>query len=215
LTSLNLGNNNLGDLVLPEGWTQQVNSAKTDYEYKHIDGTVLEAKPGKPEGVIAIANAIKNMGALSFLNVKGKRSLGKAIQESNVQFLVCDEWSITQDTTELDVSGKNLQAADATLLAGVISNNGAISRVNLEENQIQFSNELCVTLLRCAIGGLRIQVLEGNDFSAVNKHTMEFVLLEMFGKKDIPTEVNVESAGLTGTARLLSSLPPLLEILRV
>jgi len=89
----------------------------------------------------------------------------------------------------------------------------AISVVNLEENKILFSNELCMTLLRGAIDsrcGVRIQIEEGNDFSAVNKHTMEFALLEMFGKEDFPTEVNVDSAGLTGITRLLSSLPPFL-----
>jgi hypothetical protein len=70
LTSLNLANNNLGELVLPEGWTQQVNSTGTGYEYKHIDGTVQKARPGKPEGIIAIANAIKDMGAaMSSLNL--------------------------------------------------------------------------------------------------------------------------------------------------
>jgi hypothetical protein len=95
---------------------------------------------------------------------------------------------------------------------------GALSTVNLGENKIQFSNELCMALLRCAIDsqcGLRIQVEEGNDFSAVNKHTMEFILLGMFAKEDIPREVDVESAGLTGITRLLSSLPPLLKTLIV
>jgi hypothetical protein len=46
-----------------------------------------------------------------------------------VQFLVCDEWSVTQATTELDASGKDLQAPDAALLGGVISNNGAILKL--------------------------------------------------------------------------------------
>jgi Leucine-rich repeat (LRR) protein len=94
-------------------------------------------------GVIMLADAIKDMRALSFLNVKdnkigddGKRSRGKAIQESNVQFLVCDEWSVTQDTTELDVSGKDLQAAGAALLGGVISNNGALKSLDISSNNL-------------------------------------------------------------------------------
>jgi hypothetical protein len=69
LTSLNLANNGLGNLVLPEGWTKQANSEGTAYEYTHIDGTVQEDNPGKPEGVIAIANAIPDMGALASLNL--------------------------------------------------------------------------------------------------------------------------------------------------
>jgi hypothetical protein len=140
ISSLNLANNNLGELVPPVGWNAVGKYADgSGTKYVHIDGSEQDDPPAgsKREGIIAIANAIPDMGAISI--------------------------------------------------------------VNLGENKIQFSNELCMTLLRCAIDsrcGLRIQV-EGNDFSAV-KHTMEFVLLEMFGKEDIPTEVNVESAGLTG-----------------
>jgi hypothetical protein len=76
-----------------------------------------------------------------------------------------------------------------------------LTKLDITKNKIPFSNELCRTLLKFVIdsrSGLRNQVEEGNDFSAVNKHTMEFVLLGMFGKENIPTEVNVESAGLTG-----------------
>jgi hypothetical protein len=203
---LNLASNKLGEIVLPEGW-----SYSNYYEkYQHTDGREQKENPGKPEGTIAIAKAIPDMGvlsvlsmkdnrlatkeggkalaqalannstlkeldvssnnwkgwhgnwqgdgpgfaqelavgiadneALSFLNVKdnkigdeGKRSLGKAIQESNVQFLVCDERSVTQDTTELDVSGKDLQAAGAALLGGVISNNGALTSLDISSNNL-------------------------------------------------------------------------------
>jgi hypothetical protein len=54
-----------------------------------------------------------------------------------VQFLVCDEWSVTQDATELDVSGKDLQAADVALLRGVISNNGTLRSLNLSSNNLK------------------------------------------------------------------------------
>jgi hypothetical protein len=69
LTSLNLAKNSLGDIVLPEGWTEQPNSEMTAYEFKHIDGTVQGDKPGKPEGIIAIANAIPDVGALITLDI--------------------------------------------------------------------------------------------------------------------------------------------------
>jgi hypothetical protein len=85
LTSLNLANNSLGDLVIPEGWTKQLTSDRTGYVYKHLDGTVQGGKPGKPEGVIAIANAIPDMGAMTRLDARendiddeGKRALQQA-----------------------------------------------------------------------------------------------------------------------------------------
>jgi hypothetical protein len=37
--------------------------------YKHTDGREQEDDPSKPEGIIAIANAIPNMRALSSLNL--------------------------------------------------------------------------------------------------------------------------------------------------
>eukprot|EP00935_MAST-01C_sp_MAST-1C-sp1_P000641 g641.t1 len=87
-------------------------------------------------GVVAIADAIPTMGALMSLNIKdnsigdeGKTALGHALLQSNVQFMICDKWSITQETTALDVSSKGLTAADAVLLAGVISANGALAKL--------------------------------------------------------------------------------------
>jgi Ran GTPase-activating protein (RanGAP) involved in mRNA processing and transport len=261
LTSLNLANNSLGDIVLAEGWTGQVNSERTAYEYKHIDGTVQGDKPGKPEGVIAIANAIpdmrllttlifggdayrngwenvtpvpatlevgmteadfsnKNLGSggaiivAAWISHKDNGALlhfdisdnnigadgGKALVEALKGNQVITTLSIAKNNLSVNSSGDN-DMSGVVALADAIPGMGAISVVNLEKNKIQFSNELCMTILRCAIDsrcGLRIKVEEGNDFSVVNKHTMEFVLLEMFGKEDFPTEVNVDSAGLTG-----------------
>jgi hypothetical protein len=56
-------------MVLPEGWTE------TGYEYnntqlfRHTDGREQKGNPGNPEGVIAIANVIPDMGALTLLNL--------------------------------------------------------------------------------------------------------------------------------------------------
>jgi hypothetical protein len=78
LMSLNLANNSLGDIVLPEGWTPQVNSDQTAFEFKHIDGTVQGDNPGKPEGVIALANVIPDMRALTSLNLASNSLEAKA-----------------------------------------------------------------------------------------------------------------------------------------
>jgi hypothetical protein len=93
--------------VLPEGWTQQVNSAKTDYEYKHIDGTLQADKPGKPEGVIAIASALPDMGAMSTVIVN---TFPLPIQD-------------IKSKAALDFSGKGLKVEDAIIIAALIPSN--------------------------------------------------------------------------------------------
>jgi hypothetical protein len=65
LSSLNLAKNNLGKLVLPEGWRQ---TGRT--EWTHLDGAKVTENPGKPEGIIAIANAIPDMRALANLDIR-------------------------------------------------------------------------------------------------------------------------------------------------
>jgi hypothetical protein len=68
LSSLNLANNNLGELVLPEDWTAEGMFTNT---HKHTDGREQKHNPGKgkPESIIAIANAIPDMRAISLLNL--------------------------------------------------------------------------------------------------------------------------------------------------
>jgi hypothetical protein len=67
LSVLNLASNNLGALVLPAGWTHQ-EGLRGDV-YKDIDGREQRNNPGKPEGIIAIANAIPDMRAMTSLNL--------------------------------------------------------------------------------------------------------------------------------------------------
>jgi hypothetical protein len=60
-----LASNSLGDIVLAEGWSFDNRRER----YKHTDGREQKEKPGKPEGIIAIANAIPDMGAMTSLNL--------------------------------------------------------------------------------------------------------------------------------------------------
>jgi hypothetical protein len=64
---LNLASNNLGELVLPQGWSEGWKADGSAQEYTHTDGSKQDQHPGKPECIIALANAIPNMGALSKL----------------------------------------------------------------------------------------------------------------------------------------------------
>ena len=66
---LNLALNNLGELVLPQGWSEDWKDDLSAKEYTHTDGSKQDQHPGKPEGIIALANAIPDMGAMTSLNL--------------------------------------------------------------------------------------------------------------------------------------------------
>jgi hypothetical protein len=72
---LNLASNNLGNLVLPQGWSRDWKADYSAKEYTHTDGSKQDQHPGKPEGIIALANAIPDMRALTSLDVS-KNNLG-------------------------------------------------------------------------------------------------------------------------------------------
>jgi hypothetical protein len=96
MTFLNLANNSLGDLVLPGGWTldNKGYSAPKYWKYKHEDGRVqtgVAPEGSKPEGVVAIANAIPDMGALRSLNL-ADNNLGQIVEG-----LLPDGWKSKDD----------------------------------------------------------------------------------------------------------------------
>ena len=68
---------------------------------------------------------------------EGKEAMGRAISKcESLRYVVCDEWSIVEKTTHLDLSAKSLRSADATLLAGILKNNDEVSWVNVLKNDI-------------------------------------------------------------------------------
>jgi hypothetical protein len=68
MTNMNLANNSLG---VPNGWS----GPDGDGEYKDPDGEYHDALPaGSSVGVIAIANAIPDMGAISQFTFDGAMS---------------------------------------------------------------------------------------------------------------------------------------------
>jgi hypothetical protein len=140
LTSLNLANNNLGELVLPEGWATDFKDYEGGYQYvfTHTDGTKQTLHPGKPEGIIAVADAIKDMrtGVLlsldissNGLHVEGTKLLAKSL-ESN------------QTMTSLNVSSSNMtydgkkhgDMSGVAALADAIPCMGAVASLNLASN---------------------------------------------------------------------------------
>jgi Ran GTPase-activating protein (RanGAP) involved in mRNA processing and transport len=135
-----LASNNLGELILPEGWTVDYDSDEDTEVYKHTDGREQKGNPGKPAGIIAIANAIPDMGALSSANLlrnnigtKQAKALAAILKEHPTLKSLCGNKG---DETELDMSGKNLRAEGAIMLVPEIIDNGAMSSLNLSANYL-------------------------------------------------------------------------------
>jgi hypothetical protein len=132
MTSLNLANNNLGQLVPPDGWDYQSNRSPA---FKHSDGRRQNVPPDgtKPEGVIAIANAMPGMGALLSANllknnipVEQAQELVKIMQSHKTLTTLC---GLSGKETELNMSCKMRGAGDAVMLAPEIIDNGALSKI--------------------------------------------------------------------------------------
>jgi hypothetical protein len=77
LTSLNLASNNLGAPLFPAGWTRYPDNSPS-YRFRHTDSSHQEAAPEGTSypGAITIANAIKDMRALTSLNLADNRLCG-------------------------------------------------------------------------------------------------------------------------------------------
>jgi hypothetical protein len=72
MTGLNLSENSLGTLVVPEGWTHYSGNS-TGKKFKYSDGSYSPndcAPEGTTSGAIIIADAIKDMGALIKATIK-------------------------------------------------------------------------------------------------------------------------------------------------
>ena len=100
----------------------------------------------KPADAQLLAFDLKFSSPLTSLDVRqnaigdaGKLAIGKALlasESSKLHTMHCDEWSIDPSITELDLSRKQLKAADATFLAGIIKFNSPLTQLNLWANKI-------------------------------------------------------------------------------
>jgi hypothetical protein len=126
LSYLNLASNGIGELVLPEGWSEKYGDATT-FGYTHGDGREQKEAPegstgSKPGGAIAIANAIKDMGALSKLIFGGDPDpYGNDYEPAILEV----------GMTEADLSQKNLGMGDAFIISAWLTHkdNGALSKL--------------------------------------------------------------------------------------
>jgi Ran GTPase-activating protein (RanGAP) involved in mRNA processing and transport len=135
-----LASNDLGEQVLPEGWTAGVN-ANFALEYTDTDGRKQDQHPGKPEGLIAVANAIQDMRAISSVNLLKNRigvdqaeALASILKEHSTLKSLCGNKG---DETQLDMSGKRMDAGDAIMLVPEIVDNGALLVLSLKSNNLR------------------------------------------------------------------------------
>ena len=102
--------------------------------------------------------------------------------------------------TELDLSNKNLGAGCVVLVASEIKNIGALETVNLNNNNITLSPQLCARLTKAVStsSSLCMQIIEGNDVLEA-EGTMAFELLKLLNHESDKIKcVDVRSEGLTG-----------------
>jgi Leucine-rich repeat (LRR) protein len=132
LTSLNLASNNLGELTLPTGWTSGI--VPGAFRFKGGDYIVPPAG-AKPEGVIAIANTIPDMRALSSLNMSENRMRGTEAGKALGNAL-----AVNTALKELDLSGRygmqNMDFDFIKALAPGLSVNRTLSSLNVANNEI-------------------------------------------------------------------------------
>ena len=139
LTDLNMSNNNVGQLVLPEGWEEGVGC---------FYGPNDEEQEAEPEGssrtgVLALANAIATMGALEKLlldnNALATKEAGKALAEalaanSSLKELgVSDNlWDNYDDWGKIRGDGPGF----ARELAAGVSASRALTSLNVSSNSL-------------------------------------------------------------------------------
>ena len=108
-----------------------------DGRFNRIDG------PGFAKG---IADGVKNNGALTSLNISAN-SIGTE-QEQNLVAILNEHSTLKSlcgnkgDEAELDMSGKNMGADGAIMLAPEIVANGALTSLNMSNNRIGYGGNM-------------------------------------------------------------------------
>jgi hypothetical protein len=143
LTSLNLSANKLGAAVVPKGWSRGFHGDYSNYTdsdgvvfWKHTDGRQQIDSPRKVEGIGALVNAIKDMGALTSVSTDGfPRIEGEEI----CQMVCMNKLNIAlrdKSLTELDVSGIGFGAEGTKVVAQYISDNPALTHLDISGNNL-------------------------------------------------------------------------------
>jgi hypothetical protein len=133
---LNLASNNLGELVLAAGWRSKDNDGCNPWVGP--EGQEQREKPVKPEGIIAIANAIPDMGALSILILKDNRLAtrdgGKALASALAGNLVLTALDVSSNAWYSSEGDKSDGPGFVQELAIGVKDSHALKSLNLSQN---------------------------------------------------------------------------------
>jgi hypothetical protein len=147
LSHFDISKNNIGSPLPPTGWSHLPGN-KPDFQFKRLtpswqQKTYSGAAPAGTEypGVVAIANAIKDMGAISSVNLLQNdigtdqaKVLASIIKEHPTLKSLCGNKG---DEAELDMSGKDMHKWDAIMLAAeIVDNRAPLTSLNLASNSL-------------------------------------------------------------------------------
>jgi hypothetical protein len=135
MTSLNLSSNDIG------GYYRNANFIPTpegsSLNALHIVFCLLS---GYFSGPAAIGNAIRDMGAISSVNllknnipIEQAKTLASILKEHPTLRSLCGN---SGEEMELDMSGKQIRAEGAIMLAPEIASNGALTKFDISENTL-------------------------------------------------------------------------------
>jgi Ran GTPase-activating protein (RanGAP) involved in mRNA processing and transport len=140
LTSLNISENGIGELVPTEGWSIK-NKGFRCQRYVHTDGREQKEAPEmSPVAAIAMANAIKNNGALEKLRIGRNCIIG-----AEAGAALGDAIATNTALKELDISGGKNEFGGAVLgcdvafvkaFAAGLGTNGALTSLNISSNKL-------------------------------------------------------------------------------
>jgi Leucine-rich repeat (LRR) protein len=140
LSVLNLATNNLGVPVLPQGWSEDWKADGSARKYTHTDGSNQDQHPGNPEGIIALANAIPSMRALTSLDISNNELGAHGFKH------LLEPLKGSKGLTELNVASNdavntmdgtgNTNTSGVVALANVIGNMEALTHLDVSDNKI-------------------------------------------------------------------------------
>ena len=142
MTALNLSSNAIGGYTVPEGWKYlPANSPATRFYNTATKNNQGEPPAGASQaGVVAVANAIEDMGAILSVNLLKN---GIDVDQANDFVGILKEHPTLKslcgnngNETELDMSGKMNSPEDAIMLAAEIVDNGALTSLDISDNEL-------------------------------------------------------------------------------
>jgi hypothetical protein len=153
LSSLNLAGNSLNaeGIRLLAGVLKE-NTIMTELNISNNSATWDRTKHGEMSGIIALADAIPDMRALSKLTFGGDKYPDRQLKR-----MVTPEPAVLEiGMTEADFSNKHLGAAGAIIISAWISkDNGALAKLDISCNCIGAEQEGDLQRI-CAAGGIEL-----------------------------------------------------------